>query len=385
MAEVMEGRAAPAQIAGAAGRPGDEGRAAGRDRRPRADDARARGAGVDALRRRVRHLRHRRRSVRHVQHLVVRGAGRRRVRRPRREARQPVGRRASRAAPTCSKRSASASPRRRRSSSAASPRPASGSSSRRRFIRRCATPAPVRRELGVRTAFNLLGPLTNPAGATRQLVGVPRPEFTELMARALMLLGIRARLGRARRRRHRRDLDHRLHEDLRVPRRRGQHVLSASGRRRAAEGAGRMRCRAATRTRTRGSSSACSAGERGPARDVVLLNAGAALFIAGAAASVDDGILQASRAIDRGDAQRTLERLVVDLDGRGIRGRSARVTRPAAAPPICWRRSSPRRGGSSRCAQSAEPLAALAERAAARRRRARARSRRRCRAPIAST
>ena len=41
----------------------------------------------------------------------------------------------------------------------------------------------------MRTAFNLLGPLTNPAGATRQLVGVPRPEFTELLARALMLLG----------------------------------------------------------------------------------------------------------------------------------------------------------------------------------------------------
>src|SRR5437762_8268600 len=49
--------------------------------------------------------------------------------------------------------------------------------------------APVRRELGVRTAFNLLGPLTNPAGAARQLVGVPRAEFTELMARALLLLG----------------------------------------------------------------------------------------------------------------------------------------------------------------------------------------------------
>src|SRR6266576_2114666 len=47
----------------------------------------------------------------------------------------------------------------------------------------------VRRELGIRTAFNLLGPLTNPAGATRQIVGVPRPEFTELMARALLLLG----------------------------------------------------------------------------------------------------------------------------------------------------------------------------------------------------
>ncbi len=49
--------------------------------------------------------------------------------------------------------------------------------------------AAVRRELGVRTAFNLLGPMTNPAGATRQLVGVPRPELTELVARALGLLG----------------------------------------------------------------------------------------------------------------------------------------------------------------------------------------------------
>ena len=74
-----------------ADRPGDEGRAAGGDRRPRADDARARGAAVAALRRRVRHLRHRRRSSRHLQHLVVRGAGRRRVRRARRQARQPVG------------------------------------------------------------------------------------------------------------------------------------------------------------------------------------------------------------------------------------------------------------------------------------------------------
>ena len=51
--------------------------------------------------------------------------------------------------------------------------------------------APMRRELGVRTAFNLLGPLTNPAGATRQIVGVPRAELTDLMARSLALLGSR--------------------------------------------------------------------------------------------------------------------------------------------------------------------------------------------------
>src|SRR5215510_15050687 len=48
---------------------------------------------------------------------------------------------------------------------------------------------PTRRELGIRTVFNLLGPLTNPAGATRQIVGVPRSELTEPIARALMMLG----------------------------------------------------------------------------------------------------------------------------------------------------------------------------------------------------
>ena len=58
--------------------------------------------------------------------------------------------------------------------------------------------APTRRELGVRTAFNLLGPLTNPAGVRRQIVGVPGPESTDLVARSLGRLGIGARLGGAR-------------------------------------------------------------------------------------------------------------------------------------------------------------------------------------------
>ena len=168
---------------------------------------------------------------------------------------------------------------------------------------------PVRRELGVRTAFNLLGPLTNPAGASRQLVGVPRPEFTELMARALMLLGTeRAWVV------HGAD---------------GIDELTTTGYTKISE------CRGgAVNTfylhpadvglpkspagSLQGGDAhenariidAILGGTRGPTRDVVLLNAGASLFIAGAAASVDEGILKASRAIDRGDAKRTLEKLV---------------------------------------------------------------------------
>jgi anthranilate phosphoribosyltransferase len=168
---------------------------------------------------------------------------------------------------------------------------------------------PVRRELGVRTAFNLLGPLTNPAGASRQLVGVPKPEFTELMARALMLLGTtRAWVV------HGAD---------------GIDELTTTGYTKISEcrggsvntfylhpaDAGLPKAPAGS---LQGGDAHDNAriieaildGQRGPARDVVLLNAGAALFIAGAAASLDEGILKASRAIDRGDARRTLERLV---------------------------------------------------------------------------
>jgi anthranilate phosphoribosyltransferase len=168
---------------------------------------------------------------------------------------------------------------------------------------------PVRRELGLRTAFNLLGPLTNPAGASRQLVGVPRPEFTELMARALMLLGAKRAWVV-----HGAD---------------GIDELTTTGYTKISE------CRdGAVNTfylhpadvglpkappgSLKGGDAHENAriiesildGKRGAARDVVLLNAGASLFVAGAAASVDEGIIKASRAIDRGDARRTLAQLV---------------------------------------------------------------------------
>jgi anthranilate phosphoribosyltransferase len=181
----------------------------------------------------------------------------------------------------------------------------------------------TRRALGVRTAFNLLGPLTNPAGPTRQLVGVPRPEFTELLARSLMLLGSeRAWVV------HGAD---------------GIDEISTTGYTKISE------CRngsvntfylhpsdvglpKAVPASLRGGDAqanarivaAVLAGEAGPARDIVLLNAGASLFIAGADPSVEHGIRHASQAIDRGDASRTLERLVsISTSGVPATGASA--------------------------------------------------------------
>ena len=169
--------------------------------------------------------------------------------------------------------------------------------------------APVRRELGVRTAFNLLGPLTNPAGARRQLVGVPQPELTELMARALLLLGgDRAWVV------HGAD---------------GIDEMSTTGHTKISE------CRNGTVSTfyvhpsdfglakanaadLEGADAAANAeiirgvlgGERGACRDVVLLNAGAGLFISGKAGSVREGIDLAARAIDSGAGLNTLEGMV---------------------------------------------------------------------------
>jgi anthranilate phosphoribosyltransferase len=175
--------------------------------------------------------------------------------------------------------------------------------------------APARRELGVRTAFNLLGPLTNPAGAQRQLVGVPRPELTELVARALMLLGSeRAWVVHG--------------ED-------GLDEISTAGYTKVSE------CRngavatfyvhpsdfgvpKAATSALQGGDGAANArivrevlgGGRGPHRDVVLLNAGVSLFIAGTVAAVREGIDRAACAIDSGDAARTLDRMIAASSDR---------------------------------------------------------------------
>jgi len=168
---------------------------------------------------------------------------------------------------------------------------------------------PTRRELGIRTVFNLLGPLTNPAGATRQIVGVPRSELTEPIARALMLLGS-ARAWVV----HGAD---------------GIDEISTTGHTKVSE------CRdgavhtfyihpsdfglpKASAGDLRGGDAAQNAGiirqllggQSGPHRDVVAFNAGAALFVAGKAPSVDEGIRAARSAIDSGAATATLAAMV---------------------------------------------------------------------------
>ena len=165
---------------------------------------------------------------------------------------------------------------------------------------------PIRRDLGIRTVFNLLGPLTNPAGATRQIVGVPRSELTEPIARSLMMLGS-ARAWVV----HGAD---------------GIDEISTTGHTKISE------CRdgavntfyvhpsdfgvaKAASTDLAGGDATQNAdiirqvlgGRPGPHRDVVALNAGAALFVAARAESMSDGIRLALSAIDSGAARTTLE------------------------------------------------------------------------------
>ena len=137
----------------------------------------------------ARYLRHRRRRQRHLQYLDRRGVRGGRRRRARGQARQPLDLEPAAAAPTCWKRWAS--------SIALTPEQ-SARAIREVGIGFLFAPAvhtamkhaqPVRVELKMRTVFNLLGPLTNPAGATAQLVGAPSEQAAELMAGALAALG----------------------------------------------------------------------------------------------------------------------------------------------------------------------------------------------------
>jgi len=169
--------------------------------------------------------------------------------------------------------------------------------------------APVRKELGVRTIFNILGPLTNPAGAANHLVGVFHPDLVGIHVRVLQRLGSRraivvygkdgmdeVSLGAATMVGELKDGDvseYEIHpEDF------GLHMKSNRGLKVADARESKEMVLEALR------------GIEGTPREIVVLNAGTALYAAGAAESIGDGIERARAAIASGAALRKLESFV---------------------------------------------------------------------------
>ncbi|MGB9175214.1 MAG: anthranilate phosphoribosyltransferase [Methanoregula sp.] len=167
---------------------------------------------------------------------------------------------------------------------------------------------PVRQELGCRTVFNILGPLANPAGAQAQLLGVYDPGLTKTMAEVLRLLGLSRAMV--------------VHGS-------GLDEITTTGETFVCElGAGNIRsysldCRTfgmapASRSDLRGGDAKENVrivreilgGERGACRDIVLMNAGAALYVGGQARDLHEGIAYAGTSIDSGNASARLDALV---------------------------------------------------------------------------
>ena len=168
---------------------------------------------------------------------------------------------------------------------------------------------PVRKELAVRTIFNFLGPLTNPAGATRQLLGVSDRTYQETIAEALLALGCERALVVS--------ADDGLDElSISGPTRivevaDGADARSGSSRPRTWAWRRRPWTRSpeARQRRTPPWSRRSSMASEGPARDVVVLNAGAAILAGGSATDLGDGMDRAREAIDRGAAKGVLDKL----------------------------------------------------------------------------
>ena len=176
---------------------------------------------------------------------------------------------------------------------------------------------PVRKELAVRTIFNFLGPLTNPAGAKRQVIGVSDPAYLQTMAGALALLGVRRALVVS--------SEDALDElsiaapttvvevngaDIATYTLRPEDVGLATSPDPDATAGGSPQDNAAT---TR----AILAGERGPRRDIAVLNAGAAIYAAGRADDLAAGVAVAQAALDDGAVARTLDALVAHTQELG--------------------------------------------------------------------
>ncbi|MDP1026123.1 anthranilate phosphoribosyltransferase [Sphingomonas sp. KR1UV-12] len=167
---------------------------------------------------------------------------------------------------------------------------------------------PIRRRIGRRTIFNLMGPLANPARVRRQLIGIARPDYAGLYAEALEQLGTEAALVVS----GEEGLDEISGAGATIVRTVGAATLAA---RIAPEDAGLPRHPVES---IRGGDPAYNAlalrrllrGEYGPYRDAVLLNAAAALLLAGRADDLTRGAAIAAEAIDSGAADHLLDRWI---------------------------------------------------------------------------
>jgi anthranilate phosphoribosyltransferase len=169
---------------------------------------------------------------------------------------------------------------------------------------------PVRKELAVRTIFNFLGPLTNPACARRQLIGVSDPAYLEIMAGALALLGVDRALVVS----SQDALDEMsISAPTTVVEVDGADLKTYTVRPEdcglsTAEDAGVLR--GGSPQDNAATTRAILAGETGPRRDLAVLNAGAAIYAAGRADDLAGGVEAAQAAIDDGSATRTLDDLI---------------------------------------------------------------------------
>ncbi|MFZ9037501.1 MAG: anthranilate phosphoribosyltransferase [Gammaproteobacteria bacterium] len=171
----------------------------------------------------------------------------------------------------------------------------------------------ARKELAVRTVFNVLGPLTNPAGAPNQVIGVFHADLVELMANVLKQLGSRHVMV--------------VHAED------GMDEISISAPTRVAElKSGEVRCytltpadfgmqtasvdelRVGSAEESLAMIRAVFADSPGPARDIVCLNAGAAIYVAGCADSLAAGVEAAQAAISSGKAAEVLQNLVTETN-----------------------------------------------------------------------
>ena len=172
---------------------------------------------------------------------------------------------------------------------------------------------PVRKELAVRTIFNFLGPLTNPAGATRQLLGVSDRRYQETIAEALVGLGCERALVVC----AADDMDEiSVSVETRVieVKEGGTEEWFVRPQNVGVEPAEIERIAGGTPEENAATVTRVLDGEDGPARNVVMLNAGAAIMVGGAAADLAEGMDRAREAIDSGAAREVLRRLI-DLTG----------------------------------------------------------------------